>query len=791
MNGDMFDVIRDIYRHIDTFSFESKSLNKLSGILYNNKEELIDVSIRLRHAIIDNIYFVPTTNLIDISEKLNKIGKINYISKNIPHVYATVPLSEIRSLAKDPSVEEISVEPIYHTQNISFDRLLSLGITGPDIKIPLGTAVDSTNVKALWNKGLTGQGIRIANIDTGIDTDPTKPYSSLFLMPDSTSKVIHSKAFGIDVDENGNETPAPNIDRVGHGTATAACAAGRVWKSSVGDIYGSAPDALLIDANVVSKVYSKYYKKYYYTMKQRDVTKAADWILSSDVGNVDIVYMSIGTFIESKDMETIIENFSKNNIVVIVAAGNEGPGYGSISSPASYYNSVAVGSVALQTDNYNGSATFSSRGPVKGGYIKPDVLAPGGNVEMEFEVDGTIGGNELFYVPDVFLKDSSNVAVHAGTSFSTPITAGIFACMMQDTEININRKLKNIPFSGTKNNDSGYGAINSVEVYNLLKSVKGFSSIKTIKVNNYDPFVLGPIEGTFISDGVCFPTPYNINSKELVYYVDVIDLYAGIGVLVYDVTEKKYVNKGKVLDGGCGPGIVYYNNKYYAFYRKRKVVNGKHVITLNVSESDDGINWTNEREIDTSIIDKNKHQYDYYFGLRYGASVINNKIYLYIAAEKFLYKDVNGYNVFGYYITVQEVDLNSSKLVSNNIAFSFGTSKRPGSVNTPMGIYAPYVTYNSNDNMYYMYITSPTSFRYFLLIEAVSRDGLNFTFNRYIELPYIRDYNSYNGLCYGVMFNNKLYYSDGWFLDALFGKKTKIYIDNLSCGIVMCSFNIE
>jgi len=801
MNDDIFTSIRNINQNIRSSFIEDNEIKILSGTVYDRKNEFVDISIRLRHTIVNDIYFVPKTNLDDIINVINKIGRINYISTTIPYIYATIPLNELDTILKNPNVEDVTIEAVYETQDVSSKNLSSLESS---VNIPVGEAVDSINVRALWDKGLTGKGIRIGMIDTGIDTDPTKPYSSLFLMPDSTSKVIHSKAFGIDIDKNGVMYPAPNIDRVGHGTATAACAAGRVWKSSVGDIYGSAPDALLIDANVVSKVNYPNSDSYMYTIYQRDIIKAGDWLLSSDVGGVDIINMSVGTAIETEDMRTMIENFYKNGIVTIASAGNDGPGIGSVASPSSVYKSICIGSIALKTNNYNGAATFSSRGPVKGGYIKPDFLAPGGNIEKDVPMVGIIGGNEFFYLPDMFLKDSTSTLLNAGTSFSSPIATGMFACMLQDVNIRANKKLSHIVSRAEKDNHKGFGIIDSLNLYDEIKSLKESSNIMTIRLFKFDPYIAKKPEETgiikFFYQGIYLPTPYEINSNEIVYYLNPFFSCNGVGAVVYDPVNKKYINKRKVIDSCCIPGIVYYNNKYYAFYYKFEKVKEesvyKGVYYTVVSESDDGIKWVNERRIDTSLIDSYEN---IRLRGRYSAQVINNKIYIYIARLEYLrdsnkkYKVKTCKGVFLYdkiysnVILVCEVDLNNLKIVSKSVAYNYSTTNKLG--NTQI-VLAPYVTYNNVDKKYYMYLTLPTSCRHFTLIETVSDNGFSFKFNRFIDLNQ-KSYNSYNGICFGVLFNNKLYYSNGWEMDVVFGHKPKIYADDMNCGHVPCSFKID
>ena len=118
--------------------------------------------------------------------------------------------------------------------------------------------------------------------------------------------------------------------------------------------------------------------------------------------------------------------------MVVFAAGNDGEkGYsnecpiisreGSVYSPASAKNVLSVGSV-YNSPSYNDiRASFSCMGPTSDGRIKPDILAPGVNIDSA----GSSGEQE----------ETCRLAVKSGTSMSTPIvaaTASLFSQYLQE-----------------------------------------------------------------------------------------------------------------------------------------------------------------------------------------------------------------------------------------------------------------------------------------------------------------------------------------------------------------------
>jgi subtilisin family serine protease len=143
---------------------------------------------------------------------------------------------------------------------------------------------------------------------------------------------------------------------------------------------------------------------------------------------------------------------SEKGILVVTSAGNEGGSpWRYIGIPADAANALSIGA----TDLNGNLASFSSVGPVVPGRIKPDVIAPGAWV----------------FTADAYRYRTSFAS---GTSFASPITAGLVACLRQAFP---NKSVKEIcdavRLSGSKaaqpDYEQGYGLPDFVKAYRLLR----------------------------------------------------------------------------------------------------------------------------------------------------------------------------------------------------------------------------------------------------------------------------------------------------------------------------------
>ncbi|MCS6841305.1 MAG: S8 family serine peptidase [Roseiflexus sp.] len=309
---------------------------------------------------------------------------------------------------------------------------------------------------------LTGAGVRIGIIDSGIDythatfggpgtPEAFRANNPTIIEPGTfpTEKVIAGYDFvGDSYDASGQfGSPLPNPDpdpldcagdgadaarRIsgGHGTHVAGVAAGygvdasgRTYRGlysasvSFADFMvapGVAPGATLVALKIFGCRGTT-------TFLTRAIDYAIDPNGDGDTSDrlVDVLNISLGSpFGGETDPDVVAVNRAvEAGIVVVVAAGDTGNTFYSVSSPASAVQAIAVGaSVDAERDPLLPSDTLdllTSRGPQRAGMLKPDLVAPGVAVRSAAAGSG-VGARSL-----------------SGTSIAAPQVAGAAALLRQ------------------------------------------------------------------------------------------------------------------------------------------------------------------------------------------------------------------------------------------------------------------------------------------------------------------------------------------------------------------------
>ncbi|GAB2589186.1 S8 family peptidase [Kribbella endophytica] len=252
----------------------------------------------------------------------------------------------------------------------------------------LDKSVPQIGAPAAWADGLTGRGVTVAVVDTGVDAQH----------PDLAGRVAAARTF-LDV---------PAGDQVGHGTHVASTITG-TGAASGGAYRGVAPDVRLVDAKVCDLE----------GCPEDAILAGLEWAAAEQ--RAGVVNVSLGGPDAPGDdlLEQAVNTLSaRHGTLFVVAAGNSGQaGAGTIDSPGSAASALTVGAV----DKQDGLADFSGRGPTSGdATVKPDLTAPGVDI-VAAKAAGTDIGSPV----------GEQYTTLSGTSMATPHVAGAAAIVRQ------------------------------------------------------------------------------------------------------------------------------------------------------------------------------------------------------------------------------------------------------------------------------------------------------------------------------------------------------------------------
>ncbi len=327
--------------------------------------------------------------------------------------------------------------------------------TAVDYGLTYGEIAQLT-LHAVHNMGYNGAGTLICVLDDGFNR-----YTQHEATMNQVIAPGRVRDF-VDGDYNVENLAAPGGQFV-HGTWTFATAGGNAPGKFVGAAWG-AQFALGRTENDASE---HQIEMVYWGM-------GAEW---ADSMGADIISSSLGyntfdfpdpsyTTADMNGHTTIIsraaEIAASKGLLVVNAAGNEGGSpWNIVLAPADVNGDSLIAAGAV-----NGAGTlapFSSRGPTSDGRIKPDLLALG--------VDNPLPNVRAPFSPTAYETQS-------GTSFSTPLIAGLAACLMQSTPSASPKQIilalrATASRHSTPDNDYGYGIANALAAASYLNPQLG------------------------------------------------------------------------------------------------------------------------------------------------------------------------------------------------------------------------------------------------------------------------------------------------------------------------------
>jgi serine protease AprX len=345
----------------------------------------------------------------DLEAKVARLGGEVTRDLHIINAFAAeLPATAAMALAQDPGVRWVSLD----------GALDGAGKPPPKdlpAELPDNHYLDTMNVRAVWDMGYRGEGIRVAVIESGIFTD--RDFSTEIGGPHS--RILFHVSF--------NPNSFKPDDVTGHGTHVAGIIGGN-GTASDGFYSGVAPKVDIINLKISDENGMA---------NESDAVAAMQWVYDNkDQYNIRVVNLSIQSATEmsyhQSPMDAAAEILWFNGVVVVAASGNWDP-LGEYNparaAPANDPFIITVGasnekgSTRIKDDSW---ANFTAWGITQDGFYKPDILAPGKDIISV--LSPTSSWDEDY--PDKVVLPNEYIRL-SGTSMAAPMATGAVALLLQ------------------------------------------------------------------------------------------------------------------------------------------------------------------------------------------------------------------------------------------------------------------------------------------------------------------------------------------------------------------------
>ncbi|MDB6352168.1 S8 family serine peptidase [Trichococcus sp. K1Tr] len=315
-------------------------------------------------------------------------GEVSNVFTIIPAISGKLPAKAIEALKNNPQVEVVELD--YSVQALEYSAENELGNSW---------GVDHINADAALAAGYSGEGVKVAVLDSGVNFNH-------FDLIDN---------FDLSANELGYDFVSDDFfpeDVYGHGTHVAGILAAA---SNGFGVVGVAPNAQIVALRVLDDNGEGTSSR---------IIEALQWIQNYNAAHPDspirITNNSYGTGSNSSQLEAAFDVLASSGVLHIGSAGNDGSAAGNgnnVSYPARYESVVAVAAL----DKNNLRASFSSTGS------DVEIAAPGVSVLSTWKDSTNFAGPQPFsfagYVGEYFIEAN-------GTSMAAPHVAGVAALLM-------------------------------------------------------------------------------------------------------------------------------------------------------------------------------------------------------------------------------------------------------------------------------------------------------------------------------------------------------------------------
>jgi serine protease AprX len=340
---------------------------------------------------------VQAETLISAREHVTKVGgSVTQEFESINSVSAVLTNAQVAQLRSNERLK------LFKDRALTTSSIVYTDGTSVKAKDFESNYVKLVGADTLQLAGITGKDVTIAVLDTGFWATGNDGIKKHIL---ETLDVVNGASAAV------------AKDPYGHGTHVTSIAAG---------VFGIAPDANLVLVRAFDGAGAGNYT---------DVIAGLNWIIANRAKyNIRVLNLSFGAPPQSNywddPLNRAVMAAWKAGIVVVASAGNEGPDAMTIGVPGNVPYVITAGAITDNQTPYDPSddrlASFSSAGPTLEGFVKPDVLAPGGHMV------GSMGPDSyLTNIDPKSMKKKDSLFTMSGTSQAAAVTSGVAALMIQ------------------------------------------------------------------------------------------------------------------------------------------------------------------------------------------------------------------------------------------------------------------------------------------------------------------------------------------------------------------------